>query len=137
MPSVVVDTGPIVALFDKDEREHAAAQQFIGGSTANLVTNVAVFTEVLFLLAFSVQAQTSFLEWSQQALEIDRDTAEDIPRIIEIIKKYADLPADFADASLVALCERRGIDAVATLDKHFDVYRTSARKRLRNVFRGG
>jgi predicted nucleic acid-binding protein len=50
------------------------------------------------------------------------------------MKKYADLPADFADASIVALCERRGIDTVATLDRHFDVHRTSARKQLQNVF---
>ena len=54
-------------------------------------------------------------------LMIDGETAPDLPRIIEIMKKYADLPADFADASLVALCERRGIDTVATLDRHFDV----------------
>ena len=32
------------------------------------------------------------------------------------------------------LCERRGIDTVATPDKHFDIYRTSARKQLRNTF---
>ena len=50
------------------------------------------------------------------------------------MRKYADLPADLADASLVAMCERRGIAAVATLDQHFDVYRTVDRRRLRNVF---
>jgi hypothetical protein len=36
---------------------------------------------------------------------------------------------------LVALCERRGIETLATLDRHFDVYRTTARRRLKNVFR--
>jgi uncharacterized protein len=50
------------------------------------------------------------------------------------MNKYADLPADFADASLVAMCERRGIADIATLDTHFDIYRTADRKRLRNVF---
>jgi len=50
------------------------------------------------------------------------------------LKKYDDLPADFADASLVAMCERRGIAEVATLDSDFDVYRTADRKHLRNVF---
>ena len=42
-----------------------------------------------------------------------------------------------ADASLVAMCERRSIASVATLDQHFDVYRTADRKRLRNVFSSG
>ena len=99
-----------------------------------MITNLPVIGEVLFLLGFSVDAQTDFLAWTRDALDVDGETASDFPRIIEIMKKYADLPADFADASLVALCERRGIDAVATLDKHFSVYRTSARKQLKNVF---
>ncbi len=78
--------------------------------------------------------QLEFLDWVGAALEIDQLTAADLPRIVEIMRKYADLPADFADASLVAMCERRGIVSVATLDRHFDVYRTLDRKRLRNVF---
>ena len=49
------------------------------------------------------------------------------------MEKYEDLPADFADASLLALCERRGIETIASFDKDFDVYRTKGRKRLRNV----
>lgn len=134
---MVVDTGPIVALFDKDDREHAAALKFIRNSTDILVTSMAACSEVLFLLAWLVQVQTSFLVWSQEALDIDGDTAGDIQRMVEIMRQYADLPADFADASLVAPCERRGFERVATLDKHFDVYRTSARKRLRNVLRSG
>ena len=61
-------------------------------------------------------------------------TVADIPRIIVIMKKYDDLPADLADASLLAVCERRNIREVATLDREFDIYRTADRKRLRNVF---
>jgi predicted nucleic acid-binding protein len=44
-----------------------------------------------------------------------------------------DLPADFADASLVALCERRGIEHIATFDKDFLVYRMADNKSLTNV----
>ena len=134
MPSVAVDTGPLVALFDKDEREHATAKEFVERTAAGLITNVAVITEVLFLLGFSTQVQTDFLEWVIAGPEVDRETASDLPRIVAIMRKYHDLPADFADASLVAMCERRGIAQVATLDSHFDVYRTAGRKHLRNVF---
>lgn len=134
MPSVAVDTGPLVALFDKDEREHATAKEFVDRTAASLITNVAVITEALFLLGFSTQVQTDFLEWAIAGLEVDRETASDLPRIVAIMKKYDDLPADFADASLVAMCERRRIAEVATLDSHFDIYRTADRKHLRNVF---
>ena len=49
--------------------------------------------------------------------------------------KYADLPADFADAALVAMCERLGISAIATLDRDFDVYRLHDEKAFDNVLR--
>jgi uncharacterized protein len=137
VPSVAVDTGPLVALFDKDEREHATAKEFVDRTAARLVTNLAVITEALFLLGFSTQVQTDFLEWAIAGLEVDRDTADDLPRIVAIMRKYHDLPADFADASIVAMCERCGIAEVATLDSHFDVYRTADRKHLRNVFFAG
>ena len=137
MPSVAVDTGPLVALFDKDAAGHAAAEQFLARVTARLVTNIAVVTETLFLLGFSAQVQKDFLEWAIAGLELDKETADALPRIAAIMRKYADLPADFADASLLAMCERRGIAAVATLDSDFAVYRTADRKRLRNVFFAG
>jgi predicted nucleic acid-binding protein len=60
--------------------------------------------------------------------------ARDLARIRDIIAKYADLPADFADASLVALAERRGLFAVTSVDSDFTVYRGATRRRFRNVF---
>ena len=123
MPSIAVDTGPLIALFDRDDRQHKRALQFFKGTHLPLVTNAR-------------GTLTGFLGWVGEALEIDLDTKGDLARISEIIAKYRDLPADFADASLVALCERRGIERIATLDKDFDVYRTGRRKRLTNVFCG-
>jgi len=134
VPSVAVDTGPLVALFNGRDRHHGAAKAFLQRSSGGLVTNPAVITEVTFLLDFSVETQTEFLLWAIGGVDIDRETAADLPRIIEIMKKYADLPADLADASLLALCERRRIASIATVDKHFDTYRTLDRKRVKNVF---
>lgn len=133
MPSIAVDAGPLVALFKGADNYHADAVAFMQGVERPLVTNLVVISEVVALIAPAFQRD--FLGWAIGGLDIDRETTGDLPRIIEIMKKYADLPADFADASLVALCERRGIETVASLDKHFDVYRTSARKQLKNVFR--
>jgi predicted nucleic acid-binding protein len=132
VPSIAVDAGPLVALFKGADHFHGAAVAFMGNVKVPLVTNVAVISEVVALLASRFQAD--FLAWAQGALQIDGQTIDDLPRIIEIMRKYADLPADFADAALVAMCERRGIVSVASLDRHFDVYRTADRKRLRNVF---
>jgi predicted nucleic acid-binding protein len=132
VPSIAVDAGPLVALFKGGDNLHSDAVAFMESVKDPLITNVAVISEVVALL--SARFQVDFLAWAQKALQIDAQIVDDLPRIVEIMRKYADLPADFADASLVAMCERRSIVSVATLDRHFDVYRTLDRKRLRNVF---
>jgi predicted nucleic acid-binding protein len=132
VPSIVVDAGPLVALFKGRDNHHAQAMAFAAKADGPLITNPIILSEVVALLASAFQV--TFLSWAMEALEIDNHTAGDLRRIVEIMEKYADLPADFADASLVAMCERRGIVSIATLDRHFDVYRTADRKRLRNVF---
>jgi uncharacterized protein len=135
VPSIAVDAGPLIALFRGSDSHHDHAVAFMRRIDKPLVTNFVVISEVAALISPSFR--TAFLGWAMGALGIDKETAADLPRIIEIMDKYADLPADFADASLVALCERRGIREVATLDKDFNVYRTADRKRLHNVFFAG
>lgn len=78
-----------------------------------------------------------FMEWLLAIVEIDDSLREDLPRVIEIMKKYSDLPADLAEVSLVALCERRGIATVASIDPDFDVYRLQKGRRFKNVFFDG
>lgn len=132
--SVTVDSSALIALFDASDRNHVRAAQYFGRAKVPFVTNVAVLTEVTHLLAFSPSAVRECLTWLTDSFTIDRHTADDLPRIIEIMAKYADLPADFADASLMALCERSGLGHIATFDSDFDVYRRANGKPLINVF---
>jgi predicted nucleic acid-binding protein len=136
LADIVVDTGPLIALFDGSDRHHCDALAFVKRVEAKLIMNFPVATETTVKLGPSVETQTAFLGRASQALKIDNETALDLARIIELMTKYRDLPADFADASLVALCERLGTERIATLDRDFDVYRTAKRTRLRNVFFG-
>jgi uncharacterized protein len=69
-------------------------------------------------------------------IEIDDALRDDLPRIAEIMKKYRDLPANLADASLVARGERRAIKTVASTNADFDVYRLPRGKSFKNVFLG-
>lgn len=134
--SVALDSGPLVALFLSKQTRHEEAKAFVASETGSLVTTYPVVTEVAYLLSFHKGAQRTFIAWAVESLDIDTGTTADIPRIIEIMEKYEDLPADFADASLLAVCERRGIEKIASFDKDFDIYRTKSRKRLKNVFGG-
>ena len=137
MPSIVVDAGPMIALFDRDDAHHARAGEFLRRSgDCRLITTSLVIGEVAAMLSDMPQNLFRFMEWLLAVVEIDDALREDLPRIIEIMKKYHDLPADLADVSLVALCERRGISTVASIDSDFDVYRLARSKKFENVFLG-
>ena len=134
MPSIVVDAGPLVALFDRDDRHHRKAVEFARSCRSRLITNLPVLTEAAFLLRFNVDAQRDCLSWAQTALNIDQNTSSDLPRIITLLDKYRDLHADFADVSLLALAERLNVLQVASIDSDFSIYRLSGRRRFENVF---
>lgn len=89
------------------------------------------------MLRFSIDAQRDLLSWAHRALDIDQSTAGDLPKIAALLDKYRDLPADFADASLVALAERLNVSCVASVDSDFAVYRTLGRRAFENVFLHG
>jgi uncharacterized protein len=131
---IVVDSGPLIALFDGSDAYHERAVEFVKEVAGRLTINLPVVTEVVYMLDFSPQAQRDFLFWVERSTTIDTGTGEDLPRIRALLEKYADLPADFTDASLVALCERLHTTTVASVDSDFTIYRTMDRKTFRNLF---
>jgi len=133
MPSILLDAGPAIALFDRSDRHHKRALDFLKRNNKELHTTLPILGEILANLDFSVDAQIAVLKWIIDTVEVHEST-EDLLRIAELMVKYRDMPADFGDASLVALAERKGISDVATIDKDFDVYSTKDKKRFRNVF---
>ena len=137
MQSIVVDAGPMIAMFDRDDAYHVQAEEFLRrAGDCRLITTSIVVGEVAAMLSDIQPSLFRFMEWLLAVVEIDDALREDLPRMIEIMKKYGDLPADLADVSLVALCERRGIATVASIDSDFDVYRLPKSKKFENVFFG-
>lgn len=49
------------------------------------------------------------------------------------MRRYADDPTDFADATLVHLAHRESLTTVFTVDADFDAYRIGGRRRFRVV----
>ncbi|MAT95614.1 MAG: pilus assembly protein [Anaerolineaceae bacterium] len=129
MNKILIDSGPLIALFNGNDLYHTASVAFIKANQSELVTTIASLTETLHLLHFSRNAQIDFLEWVYAgAVSIESIENADLPRIIELTKKYADLPMDFADACLVFLAEKLAIDTIATIDRDFDVYRIEGKR---------
>ncbi|MBT3785286.1 PIN domain-containing protein [bacterium] len=135
MNRILVDSGPLIALFDKSDRYHDQALQFLRANKAELVTSLASITEVLHLLDFNRNCQLDFLEWVKRgAVTIAEINQEDFERLHELTKKYHDLPMDFADACLVLLGEKLNLQEIATIDRDFSIYRIKEKKKFKNVF---
>ena len=79
------------------------------------------------MLDFSTKAQQDFYEWVMHKGVIICDINQnDMPRLAGLTKKYADLPMDFADATLIIAAEKTGIREIISLDRDFDIYRLSS-----------
>lgn len=135
--SAVVDSGPLIALFDCDDTHHALVVGFLAAHRRlRLITTWAVATEVSALLASRVgqQAGLDFLVWVERGgLGIVAQETAAMPRIRGLIEKYRDLPFDFADATVAVLAEQSGIAQVLTLDRDFEVYRDARGRPLKNL----
>jgi hypothetical protein len=115
---VLVDTGPLVALFDPLDGSHAACRAALKDIREPLCTTVPVLTEAFHMLkpasigsdrlrAFVLRGGLSLWFFSDAALE----------RAFELMAQYADQDMDLADASLVTAAEAAGTRKVFTLDR--------------------
>ena len=125
-----MDTGPWVALIDRSESRHDECVEWLRRFKDKIYTSEAVLTEVLYLLDFSLSAQSAALDFVLSgAITLVPSSLESLKRAKRLMKKYYDLPMDFADATLVCLAYDLDVKDVATFDKkHFSIYRLPGKR---------
>ena len=134
MQKILIDSGPLIALFDADDKHHKKAENFVRENKLPLVTTLASITETLHLLDFNRNAQIDFLDWiSKGAVEVRNIEVPAFNRLRDLTVKYKDLPMDFADACLVYLAEELNITKIATIDREFTIYRIRNKKKFELV----
>lgn len=129
----LLDTGPWVALMDRSESLHAQTVTWFQAYRGSLYSTEAVLTEVLYLLNFSCNAQASAMDFILKSIvSLVPANTESIKITKRLMLKYADLPMDYADATLVALAMETGINQIATFDTtDFSIYRSGRNKSFR------
>ncbi len=134
MKNIIVDAGPLIALFDKDDRYHSSVIKFLKTFDGQLITSWPVITEVTHLLSFDVNVQIDFLEWlKREAVAIVNLENIHLERIIQLSKKYSDVPMDLADSSLIVIAELTNITDIITIDSDYYIYKTKNKKSLNNI----
>ena len=77
---------------------------------------------------------TLYVEWVERGgIAVAAIDTKDLARIAGLMKKYADTPMDFADATLVFVADRTNTPQIMTLDNDFHVYRIRGSKAFESV----
>jgi predicted nucleic acid-binding protein len=126
---VLLDTGVIVALLDRSERHHAACVETVADLVAPLVTCEAVIAEACYLLRDVRGASDAVLANVERGIfQVPFQLSISAPAVRALMKRYASVPMDLADACLVHLADVLGCGAILTLDSDFGVYRWRKRR---------
>jgi predicted nucleic acid-binding protein len=132
---ILVDTGPLVALFDPRDPQHDRCRGVLAGIREPLSTTVPVLTEVFHMLTPDSQGAARLRDFiAEQGLTVWFLDGESLLRAFELMEQYADHPMDLADASLIAAAERLATRRVFTVDRRdFATYRIRRGHRVYGV----
>ena len=126
---VIMDTGPWVAFIDRSETMHKKCIEWLRQFQGRIYSSEAVLTEVLYLLHFSVKAQSAAIEFVLNgAITLVPLSLESLKKSKKLMEKYKDIPMDYADATLVSLANDLFTRHIVTFDNHFNIYRPSSKQ---------
>lgn len=126
LQTALIDSGPLIAYYNGGDKWHSTAKKFFEDFIGQVFTSEPVTTEVMWLLSSDRLAQNEFLsDLAKNLYTVESLESGDYRLIAELNEKYKDVPADFADLSIVALSVRLGIRDVVSLDSDFDIYRSA------------
>jgi len=132
---ILIDTGPIVAILSESDEHHVACVEQLRSIRSPLLTSWPVVTEAAWLLrAYPLAIGRLLACLNGRPFVLAPLDETDLPGIAAILAKYRDLGIQIADASLVHLANREGIEVVFTLDRRdFGALRLARGRKLRLI----
>jgi predicted nucleic acid-binding protein len=125
--SVLVDTGFVIALLSRRDRHHKWAVAQSPGLPPPWKTCDAVLSEAFHLLGSRGGPALSAL-LHRGAVLLAFDLADELDRVLDLMRKYADVPMSLADACLVRMSETVADPVILTTDADFRIYRRHGRQ---------
>src|SRR5262245_12877373 len=120
---IVADTGAILALLDADDDDHGAVREIYDDDPGAWILPWAILPEVDYLLATQIgpSARDAWLaDLAAGAFSVEWGRDDDLVAAARIHKRYRALNLGLVDAAVIAVSERLGAAAIATLDlRHF------------------
>lgn len=131
MASMIVDTGPLVAILNRSDTHHAWATEHFAHLRPPLLTCEAVLSEASYLLGPGSRGSRALLALVERGIvRIDFRCQDEVVRVNELTTRYASVPMSFADACLVRMTELHHPTTLWTIDRDFCIYRRNGRQRI-------
>ena len=125
--SVLVDAGFVIALLSRRDRHHRWAVAQSPGLPPPWKTCDAVLSEAFHLLGSRGRPALSAL-LRRGAVVLAFELADELDRVLNLMRKYADVPMSLADACLVRMSETLADPVILTTDADFRIYRRHGRQ---------
>jgi uncharacterized protein len=127
--SVIVDTGPLVALLNRRERHHAWAARIMDTIEPPIFTCDPVLSEACFLLQDMAGGADAVMQLVARGIvRSEFHVMAEVDSVGALMKKFASVPMSLADACVVRMTELDPKSVVLTLDSDFKVYRRNKRQ---------
>ena len=132
MRAIIADTGPLVAMLNRRDQFHAWAVDSLKTIKEPLHTCEAVLTEVFFRLSHVPRGREQLLDLLTEpevivlGWQLDNNRAQ----VKQLMRKYSDPPASFADTCLVSIAASSSSPVIWTTDRHFEIYRLPNGKKI-------
>jgi uncharacterized protein len=114
---ITLDTSALYVLLNRPDREYSRVSQALEAERRPFLVPAFILAELSYMAEgrLGLRVFDLFLvDLESGAFTLDCGE-DDLPRIRELVQRYADLPLGFADAAVIACAERNG-GRVLTLD---------------------
>ena len=121
---ILVDTGPLIALFDPRDAHHSRCKNTLARIRDSLVTTIPVLTEAFHMLHPASNGSNNLRDFVLHGgLHVWFMDSAAVRRTFELMERYADHPMDLADGSLIVAAEQLGTRSFFTIDRRdFSTY---------------
>lgn len=130
-PTILVDTGPLVALLDRKDRYHSWVQAQLEEIEPPLLTCEAVLSEACFLVRQLPGGPQAVLDLIRKGLVVASFSLQsEAASVQQLLMRYANVRMALADACLVRMAELLDHAVVLTVDSDFEIYRKNGRRAI-------
>lgn len=129
--TVLIDSGPIVAILRRRDQYHAWARAHFESSSEPFATCEAVISESHFLLAGTPGGAEGLYALLQRGvIKTPFSLTSELAETVRLIRRYRDVPVSLADACLIRMAELEAGAVVFTTDSDFRIYRRNGRQAI-------